>query len=112
MRKSLMTVEAVRGLLKDGYGVEDIQKYYGYKTKTTVLKFMVENKINIKIYNGVQMRQPTSADDGKIYALYTSGKFSLRETAAEIRTSKKLLYEYLQRHPKLIPVRERRNGIG
>ena len=33
-----MTVEAVRGLLKDGYGVEDIQKYYGYKISVIDLR--------------------------------------------------------------------------
>lgn len=108
MRKSLMTVEEVRKLLKDGYGIEDIQKYYKYKTKETVLKFIEKNGINLKIYTGYEIHQPTSADDGTIRALYTSGKFSLRETAVELRTSKKLLYEYLQKNPKLIPVRERR----
>lgn len=104
-RKSRMDADAVRRMLKDGYSVEDIQKHYGYKTKTTVLKFIEKNKIKAGIYSA-GIRELTERDNGTIQALYTSGRFSLRETAAELGTSKKLLYEYLRKNPKLIPVRE------
>lgn len=106
-RKSRMDVAEVKRMLKDGYGVEDIQKHYGYKTKRSVEGFLKKNGINTKIYMAGAYREVTEADEGTITALYTSGRFSLRETAVELGTSKKLLYAYLQKHPKLIPVRMR-----
>lgn len=106
-RKCRMDIGEVRQMLKDGYGVGDIQKHYGYKTKQSVENFLKKNSINMKLYRAGTYREVTEADEGMITALYTSGKFSLRETAAELGTSKKLLYAYLQKHPKLIPVRKK-----
>lgn len=105
-RQSRMETGKVRQMLKDGYSVEDIQKYYGYKTKQSVENFLKKNGINMKPYVTGAYREVTAADEGTITALYISGRFSLRETAAELGTSKKLLYEYLQKHPKLLPVRK------
>ncbi len=106
-RRSRMELAEVRQMLKDGYSVEDIQKHYGYKTKQTVENFLLKNKVNVKLYGNSQYKEVTAADDGTIQALYTSGRFSLRETAAELGTSKKLLYEYIRKNPKLIPAKER-----
>ncbi len=104
-RKSRMEIGEVRRMLKDGYGVEDIRVHYGYKTKRSVENFLEKNGVNMKIYGAGTYREVTEADEGTIAALYTSGKFSLRETAAELGTSKKLLYAYLQKHSKLIPIK-------
>lgn len=105
-RRACMDIGQVRQMLKDGYSLEDIQQHYGYKTKQSVQNFLKKHGVNPKPYESCTYRGVTAEDEGTIRALYTSGKFGLRETAAELGTSKKLLYEYLQKHPKLIPVRK------
>lgn len=102
--KSKMDADLVRQMLKDGYSVKDIQEYYGYKCEQTVYNFIRDNKISVKncTAGNDTAKQLTEQDIPQIQALYTKGPFNLRDTAAEIGTTKKILHEFLQKYPHLV----------
>lgn len=100
VRKSKMTVEVVTEMIKDGYSREDIAKRYGYKTTQTVDNFIMKNKIKQSVLEQGNDKavQLTEENIPEIMALYTNGPFNLRDTAAELKTTKKILHEFVQKH--------------
>lgn len=105
-RNSRMTVPEVEQLLRDGYTFKDIADKYGYKSETTVMKFIEQNKIKVAVLTqGNNMaRELTEKDIPQIRALYTNGPFNLTETAAELKTTKKKLREFVEKNHLLKPV--------
>lgn len=106
-KASRMTVPEVEQLLRDGYTFKDIAEKYGYKSETTVMRFIEQNKIKVAVLTqGNNMaKELTEKDIPQIRALYTNGPFNLTETAAELKTTKKKLREFVEKNRLLKPVR-------
>lgn len=106
-RQSRMTVPEIEQLLRDGYSKEDIRKKYGYRSVATVENFIKKNKIkeqNLTQGND-RARQLNVRDIPQIRALYTNGPMNLTETAAELRTTKKILGEFVEKNHLVKPAR-------
>lgn len=93
-RVSKMQVDEVSDMIKSGKTVEDITKFYGYKSNQTVKNFVDKNNISV---------EPMKLDDGKIKACYTNGPFTMKQIADEFHLDTKVMHEYCKEHRLLKP---------
>lgn len=89
--------EELKQMLRDGYSVRDITKHYGFKSDCTVYNYIEKHKINKERLSAGNKRPLTDDDIPHIRAIYTNGPLDLTETAADLGTSKKILYEFVHK---------------
>ena len=93
-RVSKMQIDEVTDMIRSGKTLEDITKFYGYKSNQTVKNFVEKNSISVK---------PLKLDDGKIRACYTNGPFTMKQIAEEFHLDTKAMHEYCKEHGLLKP---------
>ena len=93
-RVSKMQIDEVSDMIKAGKSVEDITKFYGYKSSQTVKNFVEKNNIFV---------EPLRLDDGKIRACYTNGPFTMKQIADEFHLDTKVMHEYCKERGLLKP---------